>query len=132
MEISVSRQQGKQPVTVFHIRGEITADSAGKLLAEAERSVEEGTRNLLLDLSNVPYIGSFGIRALSSIITLLHQASSDQTEGELRKTIRDDGPKSKHLKLLNPNRQVSKVLETTGIDLVLDTYYDQTKAIGSY
>lgn len=132
MEISVSRQQGKQPVTVFHIRGEITADSAGQLLAEAERSVEEGTRNLLLDLSNVPYIGSFGIRALSSIITLLHQASSDQTEGELRKTIRDGGPKSKHLKLLNPNRQVSKVLETTGIDLVLDTYYDQTKAIGSY
>lgn len=132
MEITVSKQQGKQPVTVFHIQGEITADTAGQLLTEAERSVEEGTRNLLLDLSNVPYIGSFGIRALSSIITLLHRASSDQTEDELRKAMREDGPKSKHLKLLNPNRQVNKVLATTGIDLALDTYYDLEKAVESY
>jgi anti-anti-sigma factor len=132
MEITVSKQQGKEPVTVFHIHGEIAADSAGQLLAEAERSVGEGTRNLLLDLSSVPYIGSFGIRALSRIIIMLHQSASDQSEGELRETLRSGGPKSKHLKLLNPNRQVSKVLETTGIDLVLDSYYDQEKAIESF
>jgi anti-anti-sigma factor len=132
MEISVSKQLGKQPVTVFHIQGEITADSAGELLAEAERSIGEGTRDLLLDLSNVPYIGSSGIRALSKIITLLHQASSDQPEKDLGRALRGDGPKSKHLKLLNPNQQVRKVLDITGIDLILDTYDDQTQAIGSF
>ena len=91
-----------------------------------------GRGNLLLDLSNVPYIGSFGIRALSTMVSLLHQSSLDQSEDDLRRTLRDGGAKSKHLKLLNPNRQVSKVLETTGIDLVLDSYYDQEKAIESF
>ena len=132
MEITVSKQQGNEPVTMFHIHGEITADSAGQLLAEAERSVGEGTRNLLLDLSSVPYISSFGIRALGRIITLLRQPAFDQSEGELRKTLQGGGPKSKHLKLLNPSPQVSKVLATTGIDLVLDSYYDLEKAIESF
>lgn len=132
MEITVSKQQGKQPVTVFHIHGEVTADSAGQLLTEAERCVGEGTRNLLLDLSSTPYIGSLGIRTLSNILILLHRAATDQSEGDLRKALRDGGPKSKHLKLLNPNPQVSKVLETTGMDMVLESYFDQKKAIESF
>jgi anti-anti-sigma factor len=131
MQINVSQEQGRVPVTVFQIHGEITADTAGQFTSAAQTAIDEGTRNLLLDLSDVPYIASFGIRALSDVLKMLHEAGS-QSEADLRQALRDGKSRSKHLKLLKPNPQVVKVLETTGIDLLLEVYTDQRKAIASF
>jgi anti-anti-sigma regulatory factor len=99
MKISVSQQQGRVPVTVFVVEGEITADTAGPLLDEARKAVGAGTTNLLLDLSAVPYIASFGIRALSDMLRLLHSTATDQSQADLRQALRDGRAKSRHLKL---------------------------------
>jgi anti-anti-sigma factor len=132
MEISVSQEQGRVPVTVFDIRGEITADTAARFREEAERAMAGGAQNLVLDLTNVPYIGSFGLRALNDILKGLHKGASDQNEAQLRQALRDGRSKSAHLKLVNPNPQVMKVLETTGFDMFLEVYPTVKTAVASF
>jgi len=132
MNITVSQREGPVPVTVFVIQGEITADTAAPLLSETERAVNNGTRNLLLDLSAVPYIASFGIRALNDMLRLLHEDATDQSLVELRKALRDGLSKSKHLKLLHPTPQVRNVLEVSGLALLLEMHDDEEQALASF
>jgi len=83
------RNRAGVPVTVFDIRGEITADTAARFREEADRAMAGGAQNLVLDLTNVPYIGSFGLRALNDILKGLHKGASDQNEAQLRQALRD-------------------------------------------
>ena len=55
METHISNEQGRVPVTVFHIKGEIDTNSYEQLQAQAKQAFEAGTRNLLLDLRAVYY-----------------------------------------------------------------------------
>lgn len=132
MKITVAKRQGRVPVTVFIIEGEITADTAGALLSETAKAADDGTRNLLLDLSAVPYIASFGIRALSDMLKRLHATADDQSQAELRQALRDGRSKSKHLKLLKPSKQVRNVLEVSGLDMLIEMYDDEAQAIASF
>jgi anti-anti-sigma factor len=131
MQINAWQAQARVPVTVFHIHGEITADTAGDFVTAAQTAINEGTHNLLLNLSDVPYISSFGIRALSDVLKMLHEAAA-QSQADLRQALRDGKSKSKYLKLLKPSPQVMKVLETTGLDMLLEVYTDEEKAVTSF
>ena len=132
MEIVVSQAQGRVPVTVFDIRGEITADTAARLLEEADQAVAGGAQNLVLDLTNVPCISSFGLRALNEVILKLHEGASDQSVEQLRQALRDGRDKSVHLKLVNPNPQVMKTLGATGFDMLLEVHRTVNQAVSSF
>ena len=56
MEINVSSEQGREPVTVFHIDGRINLGNADQLQAKAQEAYQNGMRNLILDLSQVESI----------------------------------------------------------------------------
>jgi anti-anti-sigma factor len=64
VEISISQEQGRVPVTVFHIKGDIEVTSYQQLEAAASQAIASGTRYLLLDLAHVAYISSAGLRAI--------------------------------------------------------------------
>jgi anti-anti-sigma factor len=130
MEIIVSEEQGRVPVTVFHIHGELTADTSDKFTAQAAAAIAGGTRNLLLDLSDVSFVGSYGIRALSSLLSDLYKANG-LTDEDARKVLRSGG-KAPYLKLLKPNQYVTKVLETSGMDMLLETHTDIKRAVASF
>jgi anti-anti-sigma regulatory factor len=51
MEILVSQVDAGVPVTVLAVRGQVNADTAPQLQAEAERVIKAGARHLLLDLT---------------------------------------------------------------------------------
>ena len=63
MNIVVSQEQGSVPVTVFQLEGELGAGSYEQLQDQAQEAFDEGTRNLLLDLTDVTFISSAGFRA---------------------------------------------------------------------
>ena len=130
MDITVSQQQGRVPVTIFHINGEMTADTAGAFEREVTRAIEGGAKNLLLDFTNVPFVGSFGIRAMNNALVALYEANGLHDE-DARRVLRTGG-KAKFLKLLNPNEQVMRVLETSGFDMLLDIRHDLKDAVTSY
>ena len=132
MEIQVSQVNGRVPVAVLKIIGELNAGTSGQLDAEARQVYESGTRNLLLDLNDVPYISSYGIRTLSEIFNLLRAGSPDENDAALDKGLRDGSFKSGHLKLLNPTQQVRRVLNLAGVDMFLKSYDELDAAIASF
>ncbi len=122
MEINVSQEQVRVPVTIVRIQGDIDSQTSDMLLQQAKSQIDEGAHNLLLDFSNVTYMSSYGIRALSQIYNWLREP------GEIPMSTHP----SPHLKLLHVNPAVLKVLELTGMNLYLDIFDDEAKALKAF
>ena len=132
MEIIVSHQQGRAPVTIFHIKGDLNTETYGQFQAQAQKALQAGTRHLLLDLSEVPYVSSYGIRAISQVFTWMRDTGQGENEAAVSKGLRDGSFKSLHLKLLNPSHQVLQVLRMAGIDMFLEIHSDLQEAVASF
>jgi anti-anti-sigma factor len=131
MSISVSQKQGRVPVTIFHIKGEINVNTYEEFQAKAQEAFNSGARNLLLDLTDVSYISSAGVRGLHAVFTML-RAGSGESDDAISKGLRDGTFKSPHLKLLNPSANVAQVLRTMGLDMYLEIYQDLERAVASF
>ena len=132
MEIMVSHQQGRVPVTVFRIKGDLNAETYEQFQAQVQQAFQTGTRCLLLDLAEVPYVSSYGIRAISQAFAWLRDTGQGESDAAVSKGLRDGSFKSPHLKLLNPSRQVLQVLTMAGIDMFLEIHSNLQEAIGSF
>ena len=132
LSIASETVQGRVPVTVFHLDGEIDSNSYEELQSQAKQAFDSGSRSLLLDLAKVGYISSAGIRALHYIFNLLRGDSASESDEAIRKGLRDGTFKSPHLKLLNPQPKVQQVLKSTGYDMVLEIYTDMKAAVNSF
>jgi hypothetical protein len=130
MEIVVSQEQGRVPVTVFHIKGKVTAGE--QLKTQAEQAIEAGTRNLLLDLREVPIITSSGLRDLHHIYLQLRTDAPDEHDETVKAGIRDGTYKSPHLKLLKPSKNVQQALKYAGYDMFLEIHQNLKDAIASF
>jgi anti-anti-sigma factor len=130
MEILVSQEQGRVPVTVFKVKGNIDSATYQQLEAQARQAFEGGMKNLLLDLSEAPYVSSAGIRALNDMILMLK--TSAESDEAMNKGIADGSFKSPHVKLLKPNRNVAEVLRLAGMDMLLEIHQDYKQAIASF
>jgi anti-anti-sigma factor len=132
MEIMVSQEQGRVPVTVFHIKGDIDANTYEQLESRAERAITAGTKDMLLDLTDVAYVSSAGVRAMNRIFNMLHTDITAGGRAALSKGLRDGTFKSPHLKVLNPSPAVSEVLSATGMDMFLDIRRDAKEALAAF
>lgn len=131
MDIRVSQEKGRVPVTVLHVAGEVDASSYEQLQQAAQQAVDGGARDLLLDLGSVKYISSAGLRALNYIFVLMRDVSGESKE-RVGEGLRSGSYQSPHLKLLNPSPDVTRVLSTAGFDMFLETFRDQRKAVESF
>ena len=132
MNIAVSQQPGRVPVTVFRITGDINTNTYEQLQEQARQAFAAGARNLLLDLSEVPYVSSAGIRALNNTFNLLRTDAPGESAEAMSKGLRDGTFKSPHLKLLNPSSAVLKTLNMAGVDMFLEVHTDFDAAIASF
>jgi anti-anti-sigma regulatory factor len=123
---------GRVPVTVFHISGDIDANTHEQLEAQARQAIQDGTRYLLLDMEHVAYISSYGVRALSDIFEWLRDCEQGEDSATLSRGLRDGKFKSLHLKLVNVNKQVAKTLTTMGVDMFLDIQREFKQAVASF
>jgi anti-anti-sigma factor len=131
VEITVSQEQGRVPVTVLHVYGEIDATTADEFQATALQNVAGAAPALLLDLSGTRYISSAGLRALNTIFIALRDRAGENAE-RVGRGLRDGSYRSPHLKLLNPSPEVTRVLNTAGFDMFLDSYTDLRAAVVSF
>ncbi|MCX5970547.1 MAG: STAS domain-containing protein [Coprothermobacterota bacterium] len=129
LDIKATQEQGKVPVTVLHLNGNLDVESYEKLIAEAEALKAAGTQNLLLDLKEVPYISSSGLRALNIIFKAY---KGDEKEEVLSKGLRDGTYKSPHIKLLNPSKTVMEGLKISGFDMFLEIHKNLKEAVNSF
>jgi anti-anti-sigma factor len=132
MEITTTQEQGRVPVTVFHLKGELDAVFAEQLRQQGREAIASGTRYLLLDLAEVPYIASAGLRAFQEFFTLLREGSEDEGDKDIHQGLRDGTYKSPNLKLLNPTRHAVEALSTAGFDMFLEIHHNLRDAVASF
>jgi len=134
MEIKITTENGKVPVTIMHVDGNIDSLTAGMFLAKAEELIVGGARYILVDLSHVPFISSAGLRSLNDIFNHLRSLHTDVnlSDDAVKEGIVAGTYKSPHLKLLNLSKDVKHSFELSGFDLFIETYTDQKAAVASF
>jgi len=130
MEIVVSQADARVPVTVLSVHGQINADTAPQLQAEAEKAIKAGARHLLLDLTDAPYISSAGMRVLAYLMVLLRKWSDENKDAGKRAP--ETSRHSPYLKLLNASPDVLRALTMVGFDLFLDIHSDYQTALKAF
>ena len=132
MEIKVSTEQGRVPVTVLHVDGNIDSVSYESFLDKANELISSGSRHMLIDLEHVPLVSSAGLRAFNNIFIRLREQSPDMSDEDMRNGINAGTYKSPHLKLAKPSRATSLALETSGFSMFLEILPDLGAAIAAF
>lgn len=116
--ISKEQVQGNVPVTVFHVRGWLDAQSEEALLGEARTVYDEGGRYLVIDLEEVSTLTSAGMRALQKVYRMF--------------TPEEERYKVAHVKMCNAPPQVYHVLGITGFLQSIQNYETLQAAVDSF
>ena len=136
MEITVSTQQGKVPVTVLKPHGDIDASIYAGLVTKVEELVKGGAQDFLIDLSDVPFMSSAGLAGLHTLAMLLRgeQLTNPEAGWAVFKSMdrsRASGMQ-KHIKLLNPQEGVAMTFEKAGFTLFFEVFKDLQTAVASF
>jgi len=132
MDIKVRKADARVPVTIFEVSGDIDIMSSPELLSQANASIADGTRNVLIDLSGVGYVSSAGIRVLHQMFLMLRTDLPEESEAVMLEGLRAGNFVSPHLKLAHPSERVREAIETTGMDMYLAIYPTLEEALAAF
>jgi anti-anti-sigma factor len=135
MEINVSKEQGKVPVSVIHLKGDLDASSYLDLVDAAQKLYEAGAQSLLLDLTNLEFISSAGLASLHIISKMFRGEKTDTEDGwgTFKEIDRErESGMQKRVKLFNPSTEVDEVLDTVGFKQFFEVYTDLNEAVQSF
>jgi anti-anti-sigma regulatory factor len=136
MQISFSKLEGRGPVTIMKLAGNLDASNYVEVISKAQETYDEGARSLLLDLSEVPYVSSAGLMSLHSM-ALIFGGYSMKSKESGRPSFRSVNAQNEkivrqHVKLLSPQPAVEQVLDVVGLKQFLDIYTDLDTAVQSF
>ncbi len=134
MEIKVLMEQARVPITIMQVHGNIDSATHEAFKAKADELIRDGTRHILVDLSQVPFVSSSGLRALHDILNELRRLQPDSkiTDSDLRLQIASGAYKSPHLKLLNLSKETWIAFELSGFAMFIDIFTDLKAALASF
>jgi hypothetical protein len=89
-------------------------------------------RYLLVDLEDVGFISSAGLRALHEVHNLLQGNIGEEAERAVRRDVVTGTYKSPHLKLLKPSENALRALRVAGYDMFLEIHQRRTEALASF
>ena len=110
MHISVSEMRR---VTLVEVNGRIDSTNASRLGESLNEQIDAGRKQLGIDLCNVEYMSSAGLRELVAAA---------------KKVRNDNGD----LRIASPSSRVKEVLELAGLNLVFKVFPTQVEAVGSF
>lgn len=134
MEISTSTLQAKEPVSLMKIKGEISASNFVQVVMKAQELYNNPARNLIIDLSDVPEITSAGMAGIHKI-SLVYSGVPLELDLEGEDSRLDDTHSNKarkHVRLVNPQPEVDKALESSGLKFFFRIFNDVDSALKSF
>jgi anti-anti-sigma regulatory factor len=136
MQISFSKQQGRVPVTVMQLTGDLDSSNYANVITKAQDVYDGGARDLLIDLSKVPYVSSAGLMSLHTIV-LIFANQPMQSKEPGRPSFRSIDPQRdsagfQHVKLLGLQPAVDQVLDIVGLKQFFNIYTDIETAVRSF
>ncbi len=112
--VKISHVQGRVPVTVFQLRDRVNLGNFAEFEATAKDAYNNGTRDLVMDLSKTEVLTSIGVRAL----VVIHKMLSED--------------RGKHLKLAGPSKEISEMLEISGVTQYIQIYDTVEEAVRAF
>jgi anti-anti-sigma factor len=110
MDIQISEHKR---VSVITVSGRIDGSTAGEFEAVLTGVTEEGNKNIIIDMSDVDFVSSAGLRVLVNT----------------RKAVNSAGGK---ILLAEPSQQVVDTLDIAGLDVLFEQFDDRETAIGTF
>lgn len=136
MNITVEQAQGKVPVTILGLHGELDASNYQDVIDRAREAYASGARYLLIDMRDTPYMGSSGLVALHSIALLVRGEPPPDPEagwGAFHALSHDKGSGvQSRVKLLGVQPRVERTLEMTGLKSFFEIHSDPEAAVASF
>lgn len=131
MEIDVTLHQSSEPIAIMRLKGEINASNFIQVSDKAQELYMNPARSLIIDLSEVPSISSTGLAAIHKI-ALLYSGVPQKVQEDSNPDFTHSSSARKHVKLLNPQPEVDKTLETAGLKLFFKVFRDLESALASF
>ena len=136
MQINVSTQQGRVPITILQLNGNLDASNYTEPIQKAQELFAGGARDLVIDLSNVPHISSAGLMAIHTLALIFGGTQTSGTQSG-QSPFRAVDPKRdqsirEHVKLINPQPQVDQALDMVGLKLFFPIFNDLDSAVKSF
>jgi len=110
MEISTTEQGN---VSIIEIKGRVDSANAQQFGEALSSPISGGMRNLVLDLANVDYMSSAGLRELVAAYKKTNKLAGD-------------------LRLVQPSERVQEILEIAGLDTVFRIFDSRVDAVNSF
>ncbi len=138
LETTVETAQANVPVTIVRLSGELDGSNYMSLVEQGQLLFDAGTRDMLLDLSDLTFMSSSGLVALHSVALIMRGGGlPDEGIGwgsfhAIANDIESASGTEEHFKVLNPQPRVQKTLDTTGFSQILEIFPDERSALSSY
>jgi len=110
MEIATVDQKR---VSVMSVSGRVDSATAPDLESALKKLVETDKTQIVLDLKNVEYMSSAGLRAMVSTLKAVKRVNGD-------------------LRLANPSPRVEEVLRLAGLTSIFSIHPTQDEAVASF
>lgn len=110
MKISSSEENG---IVVMVLDGRIDSEGAIDMDLALQTAIDEGKSRMILDMANVRYLNSAGLRTLADVLTQNRDNGGD-------------------LKLVALNPKVARVFQIIGFDKFFNIYADVDTAKGDF
>ncbi|MFL5676437.1 MAG: STAS domain-containing protein [Chloroflexota bacterium] len=135
LQTTVERVDGRVPITVLALDGELDASNFESVIEEVRGLYAAGDRTLLLDLSGLTFMASSGLVALHTIVLVMKGEEPQDTEGwsafhALSDAV-DAGERQTEVQLCGVQPAVIRVLERTGLDRLFVVHPDRATAIAA-
>jgi anti-anti-sigma factor len=132
MEVSISLENIRVPVTVMRVAGDVDSANAGRLQEEADKLVASGARYILMDFEKTAFISSAGLRVIHKTFNALRALHKDADDDSLRKSMSAGAYKAPYLKVVNLSATAREAFQLAGFDTYIDTYIDLQSALKSF
>ena len=135
MSLSIEQEQGRVPVTVLAIHGDLDYSNYLGVIEKVQELYGAGSRHLIIDLSDVPFIGSSGLVALHSAVLVMAGKDAPDTEAGWQ-AFHDLGDGASEgqstVKLVGLQPRVEQMLQRTALLRYFETFDDRAAAIASF
>jgi anti-anti-sigma factor len=129
LTITTSQIQGDVSATVLHLEGHLHGPTEQALLDRARQAFEDGTKHLLLDMSELEVLSSAGLRAIQNIFKLF----TPQDDVDVMREHGDEPYKSPYFKIVCAKPEIYYILNITGVlqnILIYNNLVDATNSFG--
>jgi anti-anti-sigma factor len=137
LKTTVDEAAGRVPITILSLDGELDASNFEALVDQVKGLYDGGSRDLLLDFTDLSFLASSGLVALHSIILIMRggvPADPDSGWGAFHSLAEEvsSGAVQTNVQLVGPQPGVERVLQRTGLDRLFPIHPDRATALAAF